>query len=107
MTYQTPEDCTDEQLAENFEHLADIIAAIQKEISDEYRAYPEDDEPGIALTLGWNGKLDGDWNIQTGDNSFTGVAYGYLYWGIGAVYRDSNPEEVAQNLIKDADEQRY
>lgn len=34
--------------------LAELIVAVKADIGDEYRAYPDDDAPGILLTIGWN-----------------------------------------------------
>ena len=74
-----------------------LIRAIKAEISDEYRAYPDDNEPGILLTIGAG---ETGWNYQTGDNSYTGGAYGYPWWGVVAVYRDSNSRDLAREAIE-------
>lgn len=58
----------------------------------------EEDKPGIDLTIGVN-TLTGDWSYQTGDNSYTGGAYGYRDWGITRVYRATNSRECARDLI--------
>jgi len=74
-------------------------------IRDEYRAFEEDDIPGIMITLGANGDDSTDWVIQTGDNSYSGCAYGYLYWGVGGLYRRSNCLELARELIDEIADQ--
>lgn len=63
----------------------------------------EDDKPGIDLTIGVN-TLTGDWSYQTGDNSYTGGAYGYRDWGVTRVYRATNSRECARDLIAQIDE---
>ena len=75
-----------------------LIRAIKAEISDDYRAYPDEDEPGVMLTIGSDAA--GRWSYQTGDNSFMGGAYGYPYWGVVAVYRDSNSRDLAREAIE-------
>jgi hypothetical protein len=80
--------------------LTALIASLIPEIDDDYRASddPDDTEPGMQLTIGAD--ADG-WSYQTGDNSFTGGAYGYDHWGIGSIYRDTNPAECAEEIIND------
>ena len=58
----------------------------------------EDDKPGIDLTIGAN-TLTGEWSWQTGDNSYTGAAYGYRDWGVTRVYRATNSRDCARDLI--------
>jgi hypothetical protein len=84
--------------------LTALIAGLIPKIGDDYRASddPSDDVPGMQITIG----ADGDgWSYQTGDNSYTGDAYGYQYWGLGAIYRDSDPAEVAEELLRDLESQ--
>lgn len=57
-----------------------------------------DDEPGIDLTIGVDVET-GDWSYQSGDNSYTGGAYGYRDWGVTRVYRSSNSRNVARDLL--------
>ena len=77
--------------------LASLIAELIPTIGDEYRASndPQDDTPGMALTVGADTE---GWSYQTGDNSYTGGAYGYATWGVGYLYRDSNPVERAHEI---------
>ncbi len=71
--------------------------SVKRSISDEFRAYDEDEIPGILLTVGADAK--GNWSYQTGDNSFTGGAYGFRLWAVVGVYRRSNARQVAQEII--------
>jgi len=81
--------------------LAALVRSVRKTISPEFRAFEGDATPGIQLTVGAN--LD-SWNYQTGDNSFTGGAYGYKAWAVTGVYRDSNSFKTADGLIAELEE---
>lgn len=78
--------------------LSSLVRAVKANISDEYRVSddPDDETPGIQLTVGANEK--GEWSYQTGDNSYSGGAYHYPYWGVAGVYRNSNSREVAKDI---------
>ena len=82
--------------------LEDLVVACKGEIGDEYRASEEDEEPGIQLTVGWDGKKD--WSFQTGDNSFTGGAYGYQHWAVVSICRDSDARGLADDIIDQLEE---
>lgn len=79
--------------------LLAILTELRGKIGDDYRASddPEDDQPGMCVTVG--ASPDGSWHYQTGDNSYSGGAYLHAYWGVGYLYRDSNPEDVADGII--------
>jgi len=76
--------------------LAALVRHVRADISSEYRAFEDDTAPGIQLTVGANRT---SWNYQTGDNSFTGGAYGYSHWAVMGVYRDTNSFECADDII--------
>jgi hypothetical protein len=78
--------------------LARLVAAIKRDIRPDYRVYgdSEDDSPGIQLTIGW--KPAGKWSYQTGDNSYTGGAYGYPHWAVIGVYRDTVSMSAARDI---------
>lgn len=78
--------------------LSAIVRSIKKEIQNDYRAFDEDEMPGIQLTVGFNPK-SGEWDYQKGDNSYTGSAYGYKDWAVVGVYRKSNSREVARDIL--------
>lgn len=77
--------------------LVNLIKAIKKQISDEYRAFDEDEKAGIQLTVGAD-TVTGEWDFQTGDNSYSGGAYFYKDWGVVGIYRNSNSLEVARDI---------
>jgi len=76
--------------------LTTLVRAIKSDIQDDFRAFDWSEEPSIQLTVACDGR--GNWNYQTGDNSFTGEAYGLPHWSVVGVYRDSNVREVARDI---------
>ena len=81
--------------------LAALIREIKKDVSPEFRASddPDDDTPAILLTVGADGKGRNSWSWQTGDNSYSGGAYGYRAWGLGYVTKTCNSREVAKGIL--------
>jgi len=81
------------------EEITALLVDLQKTIEDDYRyrASEEDERPSVSVTIGANEK--GQWNYQTGDNSFTGGAYGLPFWGVVSLYRDSNCAELAKDSL--------
>lgn len=78
--------------------LSGLIVEIKRAgIDDDFRAYEDDEEPGILLTVGWD-PVSGDWSYQTGDNSFTGGAYGYPVWASVAIHRRSRAADLAREI---------
>jgi hypothetical protein len=84
-----------------------LVALLIPDIADDYRAYDDGDGddtvPSMLLTIGADAN---GWAYQTGDNSFTGGAYGYHTWAVVALYRDSAPTEVAEEIANEIDENR-
>jgi hypothetical protein len=76
--------------------MVELVTALMLQIGDDYRASEEDTEPSMQLTVGAD---DESWSYQTGDNSFTGGAYGYSDWAVVSLYRDSNPVDIAQDIV--------
>ena len=78
--------------------LLDVIRyAISTVDPDDFEGEHEDDIAYNDLTVGMNDS--GEWSFQTGDNSFTGGAYGYAHWAVVSVFEDSDPEEVFQEVV--------
>lgn len=80
--------------------LAALLRALKSEIGDEYRAPGDEDSsvPSMQVTIGLDPGT-GDWNWQTGDNSYTGGAYAYPHWAVIALYRRANCRELARDII--------
>jgi hypothetical protein len=81
------------------QEIASLLRALQPTIGDDYRATddPSDDTPGMCVTIG--ASPDGSWSYQTGDNSYSGGAYGHPAWGVVYLYRDSDPAELAGDAL--------
>lgn len=80
------------------EAMVNLVENVKAHICDEYRAFDEDETPGIQLTVGTNKKQD-DWDYQTGDNSFSGGAYRFPFWAVIGVYEDTSPKEAAAEIF--------
>ena len=53
---------------------------------------------GLDLTIAVDDSGQ-SWNFQTGDNSFTGGAYGLPHWGVVTISSDSDPLHVYNDVI--------
>jgi hypothetical protein len=78
--------------------LSALVKSVKSDICEDFRAFEDDDQPGIQLTIGHNPD-SGDWSYQTGDNSYSGSAYGYPNWAVVGVYRRSNSRDVARDIL--------
>ena len=73
---------------------------------DREEAHCEVAPVSIQLTVGvtpHEGRAS--WCYQTGDNSYSGGAYGHPFWGIAYVTHESDPETVASEILTEIDEQ--
>lgn len=93
----------DTNLAEMRAELIAELKRLQTRIGDEYRASDDDTAPSMQVTLGINDTAS-EYALQTGDNSYTGAAYGFPHWGVSALYRDSDAHAVAAELIDQCSE---
>jgi hypothetical protein len=87
--------------------LSRLVSAVKRDIGDDYRAFEGDEDPGIQLTIGWTARdgwaggverRAGEWSYQTGDNSYTGGAYGHPHWAVVGVYRTANVRDVVADI---------
>lgn len=77
--------------------ITQLIREIQVQIEPDYRAYDDDDKPGILLTIACS--EDGkDWTYQTGDTQFMGSAYMYPIWASHGIYNDKNMDITVKEL---------
>ena len=87
----------------NIKDVTALIQGVKADIHDFDRAFEESEEPSIQLTIG---STDGkDWGWQTGDNCYTGGAYGYAFWAVEGVYRDTNCRELAAEMVREVKDQ--
>lgn len=80
-----------------------LLKSLKTDIRSEYRASddPDDTAPGMCVTLGFTPSDDDtacSWHYQTGDNSFSGGAYGHANWAVISLYRRSNSKELANDI---------
>lgn len=79
-----------------------LFRSLKPHIEDDYRASEDHDDntPGMQVTIGFT-PSDNDrpagWQYQTGDNSFTGGAYGHAHWAVISLYRRSNSRDLAKD----------
>lgn len=81
------------------DEVAELLESLKPNIGDDFRASddPDDETPGMCVTIASDD--GGEWNYQTGDNSFLGGCYGFRNWGVGRLYRDSDCREVAVDMV--------
>ena len=65
--------------------------------------FEKGETPYTELTIGWNAET-GNWSGQTGDNSFTGNAYGFPHWAVVTVCKRSNAIELAREIRNQLEE---
>jgi hypothetical protein len=100
MNAQTKQTKKSRPHAPSIAQVASVLRAIKRSgIGDECRAFEGDDIPGIQVTLATDLTHRDQWAIQEGDNSYTGCAYGFDYWGVSGLYRRTNCRELARELI--------
>lgn len=80
-----------------------LFKSVKKDIQPDYRAHEDDTLPGILVTIGAEKNDDGffSWSYQTGDNSYTGGAYGFPHWAIINLYRRSNCRALALDAVNE------
>ena len=58
----------------------------------------------LCLTVGFTPETDGreaSWSYQTGDNSYSGGAYGHPHWAVVWITAESDPAEVASEIAEE------
>lgn len=81
---------------------AKLFKRLKSGILDDYRCSDEseDNTPGMQVTIGFTPATDDRdcyWDYQTGDNSYTGGAYGHANWAVVDLHRRSNSRELAKD----------
>lgn len=92
----------DKQLDKLVPEWTRLFKALKQDIGDDYRASEdaEDTLPGMQVTIGFtpaDEDNEASWSYQTGDNSYTGGAYGHPHWAVVSLYRRSNSRELAED----------
>ena len=94
---------TDRQFSRIARDFAALLRELKPQIHDDYRAHEEATLPSMQVTIGIS--ADGSWSYQTGDNSYTGGAYGHAFWGTVDLHRRSNCKELARDAVEQAADQ--
>jgi len=78
-----------------------LLKSLKGKIQSDCRAHEEETLPGMLVTIGAEVDEDGCfiWDYQTGDNSYTGGAYGYPHWAVTHLYHRSNCRRLAQDAV--------
>lgn len=92
----------DQQIDPLIPEWTKLFKALKSGIGDDYRASddPDDNTPGMQVTIGFTPESedkDASWSYQTGDNSYTGGAYGHPHWAVVSLYRRSNSRQLAKD----------
>ena len=76
--------------------LQGLFVFLKTTIDDEYRAEgcEDDTTPSMDVTIGWTPET-GNWAYQTGDNSYTGGAYGHPCWAVVTLTRRARSRDLA------------
>ena len=82
-----------------------LLVALKADIGDEYKVDEDDTIPTMMVTIGANSQ--GEWSYQTGDNSYTGGAYGFPHWAIVYLTRRSNSTYLARDIVDQIAELQY
>lgn len=70
-------------------------------VAEELGGLPYGVQPYLeCITVGYSPQTE-SWGYQTGDNSFTGGAYGHPFWGVVWIGADADPAEVADEIAED------
>lgn len=83
-----------------------LLKSLKHDINDDFRASDdeEDTTPGMCVTVGFTpshptGNPEWcSWHYQTGDNSYSGGAYGHRHWAVISLYRRSNSTKLAKDI---------
>lgn len=82
------------------EVLDDIDDLLKKENLEYWKGFIEEEEEEeegyITLTLAFNDTFD-TWDFQTGDNSYTGNAYGLKNWIVIRMTKDTTKEDIFED----------
>ena len=85
--------------------LRELFVSLKRQIADEY--IPEEGgPPGFDVTIGCDTET-GAWSWQTGDNSYTGGAYGYPDWAVVWLTRRSDSTGLARDVRDQLEELWY
>lgn len=81
-------------------HYNEFRKEIEELLKNCKGAYLDSNQRDLDITVGVTPEEGGfDWNYQTGDNSFTGGAYGHPHWVLLYLTRRSNCRELSKEAV--------
>ena len=93
------------QWADFERQIALLLESLIPCIEDDFRCTddPDDDIAGMLVTVGATIDEDGSisWGYQTGDNSYTGGAYGHPFWGSRGISRTTMGKDAAKEIVEE------
>ena len=89
--------------------IRDLLIAIKKDcdwkqLRKDFKEAGDDETPHIIVTIGCTFDFDENeisWNYQTGDNSYTGGAYGHPEWFTVSLTSRTNCTIESEDVIDD------
>ena len=89
----------------NTPHPDDLTALVEHtKVWIEPRTSEDDETPGILLTVGWDPD-NGNWDWQSGNNTYHGNAYGFPIWAVVDVRADTDTRDVVENILLQLEEE--
>jgi len=86
----------------NKSELVAVLVSIKKEAIQNHWY---NDEREVQVTVGYT--APDMWDIQTGDNCFSGPAYLHPHWGVAYLYPGCNCLDIAAELIDQVEDMVY
>lgn len=84
----------------NNRHYQSFRIAVEDLLKSCKKAYLGPYQKDLDVTIGVTSTDKGFiWNYQTGDNSFTGGAYGHSHWVVLYLTRRSNCKELSRDAV--------
>lgn len=77
--------------------LSSAVEVLIKGIGEDYRV-EAGDGPAMEVTFATDDTCS-QWTYQTGNNSFHGNAYGLPHWAVVTLTPDSEPDEIADEIL--------
>ena len=84
--------------------IEQLVYLVRSAIEDSFRANEGEEKPGIFISVDATGKYPSHWGYRVGNHRHSRRPHDLLYWGSSAVYRDSNPREVAHDILAQLEE---
>ena len=86
-------------IIDNLPSKEELIRLIQSIQENDLSSLSLEEDEFIDITVASNGTDPNDWGFQTGDNSYSGACYSYHHWAIGSIDFQTDPKELATDLL--------